>query len=159
MCLPFHQGSCLCAWYNIYLLKFVAVAVQSLSRVWVFAIPWTAALQASLSFTVSPSLLRLMSIESAMVLNVRVKRVIIHLKVAGEKHNSPKTVEGQPEEPLWPRGEKSVPCAGPAWAGSLGWERVEQSTDQVGARVRGRRAEGVPPWDSSLRASETCSRA
>ena len=35
-----------------------------------------------------------------MVLNVRVKRVIIQLKVAGENYNSPKIVEGQPEEPL-----------------------------------------------------------
>ena len=62
--------------------------------------PWTAARQASLSFTVSQSLLRLTSIESVMVLNVRVKRVIIHLKVAGKNHNSLKIVEGQPEEPL-----------------------------------------------------------
>ena len=37
--------------------------VQLLSPVWLFAIPWTAACQASLSFTVSWSLLRLMSIE------------------------------------------------------------------------------------------------
>ena len=45
------------------------VAVQSLSRVWLFAIPWTAAHQASLSFTISQSLLRLMSIESVMPSN------------------------------------------------------------------------------------------
>ena len=42
------------------------VAVQSLSRVWLFATPWTAAHQASLSFTLSRSLLKLMSIESVM---------------------------------------------------------------------------------------------
>ena len=47
---------------------FVAV-VQSLSCVWLFAIPWIAARQASLSFTISRSLLKLMSIESVMPLN------------------------------------------------------------------------------------------
>ena len=38
--------------------------VQSLSYVWLFATPWTAAHQASLSITNSQSLLKLMSIES-----------------------------------------------------------------------------------------------
>ena len=41
-------------------------SVWSLSRVWLFATPWTAACQVSLSFTISQSLLRLMSIESVM---------------------------------------------------------------------------------------------
>ena len=36
-------------------------SVQSLSRVWLFATPWTAARQASLSITNSQSLLKLMS--------------------------------------------------------------------------------------------------
>jgi len=45
------------------------VVVQSLSCVQLFATPWTAALQASLSFTISWSLLRLMSIESVMPSN------------------------------------------------------------------------------------------
>ena len=40
-----------------------SVAVQLLSRVRLFVAPWTAAHQASLSFTVSQSLLKLMSIE------------------------------------------------------------------------------------------------
>ena len=44
-------------------------SVQSLSRVWLFATPWTAARQASLSITNSQSLLRLMSIESVMPSN------------------------------------------------------------------------------------------
>ena len=43
--------------------------VQSLSHVQLFATPWTAAPQASLSFTVSQSLLKLMSIESVMSSN------------------------------------------------------------------------------------------
>ena len=40
--------------------------VQALSCVQLFATPWTAACQASLSFAISPSLLKLMSIESVM---------------------------------------------------------------------------------------------
>ena len=47
----------------------VIVAVQWLSRIWLFATPWTAARQASLSFTVSQRLLKLMSIESVMPSN------------------------------------------------------------------------------------------
>ena len=43
------------------------VIVQSLSRVRLFATPWTAARQASLSITSSQSLLKLMSIESVML--------------------------------------------------------------------------------------------
>ena len=41
-------------------------SVQWLSRVWLFATPWTAAHQASLSITNSWSLLELMSVESVM---------------------------------------------------------------------------------------------
>ena len=41
-------------------------SVQLLSRVWLFATPWIAARQASLSITNSQSLLKLMSIESVM---------------------------------------------------------------------------------------------
>ena len=44
----------------------VVVDVQSLSRVRLFATPWTVACQASLSFTISQSLLRFMSIELVM---------------------------------------------------------------------------------------------
>ena len=43
--------------------------VQSLSCVWLFATPWTAARQASLSITNSRSLLKLMSIELVMPSN------------------------------------------------------------------------------------------
>ena len=42
------------------------VAVQSLSHVRLFATPWTAAHQASPSFTISQSLLKLRSTESVM---------------------------------------------------------------------------------------------
>ena len=44
-------------------------SVQSLSCVWLFATPWTAAHQASLSITNSRSLLKCMSIESVMPSN------------------------------------------------------------------------------------------
>ena len=42
---------------------------QLLGRVWLFALPWTAACQASLSFTISQSFLKLMSIESVIPSN------------------------------------------------------------------------------------------
>ena len=48
------------------LLCHVFSSVQQLSRVWLFATPWIAAHQASLSITNSQSLLKLMPIESMM---------------------------------------------------------------------------------------------
>ena len=48
---------------------FFVAAVQSLSHIWCFATPWTAAHQASLSFTLSLSLLKLTSTESVMLSN------------------------------------------------------------------------------------------
>ena len=45
------------------------VVVQPLSHVWLYVTPWTAAHQAPLSFTVSHSLLKFMSIESVMLFN------------------------------------------------------------------------------------------
>ena len=50
-------------------IGFDKVVIQLLSRVQLFATPWTAARQASLSFTVSQSLLKLMSIELVMPSN------------------------------------------------------------------------------------------
>ena len=50
-------------------LPFQFSSVQSLSRVWLFATPWTAARQASLSITNFWSLLKPMSIESVMPSN------------------------------------------------------------------------------------------
>ena len=47
----------------------VFVVVQSLSRVWLFVTPWTAARQASLSFNISRSLLKLVSILLVMPSN------------------------------------------------------------------------------------------
>ena len=51
---------------NDYKLKpvFFTVVIQLLSHVWLFATSWTAACQASLSFTISQSLVKLVAIES-----------------------------------------------------------------------------------------------
>ena len=43
--------------------------VQSLNHVWLFVTPWTVVLQASLSFTIPRSLLKLMCTESVMLSN------------------------------------------------------------------------------------------
>ena len=53
---------CPCLWFSWHF-------VQSLSRVRLFATPWTAACQASLSSTISQSLLKLMSTESVIPSN------------------------------------------------------------------------------------------
>ena len=50
-------------------LELDLVVVQLLSQVLLFATPWTIACQASLSITISWSLLKLMSIESVMLFN------------------------------------------------------------------------------------------
>ena len=49
--------------------RFSGVVIQLLSHVQLFVNPWTLAHQASLSLTVSQSLLKLMSIESVMLSN------------------------------------------------------------------------------------------
>ena len=70
--LPRPKYICLiCSWYFIYYTKiwnnvYISQSVQSLSRVRLFATPWIAARQASLSITNSRRSLRLMSIESVM---------------------------------------------------------------------------------------------
>ena len=47
----------------------IYIAVQSLSHVWLFVTPWTTTYQAPLSFTIPPSLLKLMTIELVMPSN------------------------------------------------------------------------------------------
>ena len=54
---------------KVWLTSGIISSVQSLSPVWLFATPWTAAHQASLSITNSRSLLKLMSLESVMPSN------------------------------------------------------------------------------------------
>ena len=60
---------CLLILYPATLLNSLISSVQLLSCVQLFATPWTAAYQASLSITDSQSLLRLMPIESVMPSN------------------------------------------------------------------------------------------
>ena len=60
-----------CFSFTQYLKSYVALdhqfsSLQSLSRVWLFVTPWTAACQASLYFTNSQSLLKLMCSESVI---------------------------------------------------------------------------------------------
>ena len=57
--------------YAVYFFQFLLIhlTVQSFSRVWLFATPWTAACQAALSITSSRNLPKLMSIELVMPSN------------------------------------------------------------------------------------------
>ena len=65
MCLTTHV-----IWPRMASLMYINVSsVQSLNRIWLFATPWTAACQPSLSITNSQSLLKLKSIESVMSSN------------------------------------------------------------------------------------------
>ena len=54
---------------SLEMLNYKFVVVQSLSRVQLFVTPWATTYQASLSFTISQRLLKLMSIESVMPSN------------------------------------------------------------------------------------------
>ena len=56
-------------WERFWYLYCCVVVVQSLSFVWLLMTPWTAAYQASLFFTISQSLLKLMSFELVMPSN------------------------------------------------------------------------------------------
>ena len=58
-----HVSSCFFFFFNL------AVVFQSVCHVRLFVIPWTAAHQAPLPFTISQSLLQFMSIESVMLSN------------------------------------------------------------------------------------------
>ena len=72
LALVFHSPACLHVSQDLLLpaeLLSSPLSVVSLSHVWLFATSWTAACQASLSFTVSWSLLKLMPIESRMPSN------------------------------------------------------------------------------------------
>ena len=55
--------------FSVFFFGLVVVVVQSPNRVRLFVTPWTAGHQASRSFTISRSLLKLMSVESVMPSN------------------------------------------------------------------------------------------
>ena len=63
-----NMNECRQQWASFFLLLRFS-SVQSLSCVWLFVTPWTAACEASLSITNSRSLHKLMSIESVMPSN------------------------------------------------------------------------------------------
>ena len=50
--------------HDSYIIYMIVSSVHSISRVWLFATPWSAACQASVSITNSWNLLKLMSVES-----------------------------------------------------------------------------------------------
>ena len=58
---------------------YLLIVIQWLSRVWLLVTPWTASCQASLSITISQSLLKLMSIESVMPSNHLICRPLLLL--------------------------------------------------------------------------------
>ena len=66
---PENDISCLLMFHQILFFCLLFVVVQSLNHVQLFVTPWTASRQASLSFTISWSLLKLMSIDSVMPSN------------------------------------------------------------------------------------------
>ena len=65
----FFSGTNFMNYYTMYPKAYFVVVFQLLSHIWLFETPWTAACQASLSFTISWSLLKLMSSESVMPTN------------------------------------------------------------------------------------------
>jgi len=64
-----YLGAVVCSYLVFFRYKIVLQSVQSLSRVQLFVIPWTAARQTSLSITNSQSLPKLICIESVMPSN------------------------------------------------------------------------------------------
>ena len=83
-------------------LLLLFVVVQSLSCVWLFATPWTAACQASLSFIISLTLLKLMSTEAVMPSNhfilcclfLLLPSIFPSIRILS-KESAPKTSSGQ----------------------------------------------------------------
>ena len=68
VCMRERSSVCFGGREDMHILIF-RVVIQSLSSIRLFATPWTSAPQSSLSFTISPSLLKLISIESVMPSN------------------------------------------------------------------------------------------
>ena len=75
---------------QVQILEILPVVFQLLSRVPLFATAWTAAYQASLFFSISWSLLKLMSIESVMLSHYPILGLSILLLL--ENHTTGKTI-------------------------------------------------------------------
>ena len=104
--------SCICGSFACLIMRNVhanghfVVAFQSLSRVQLFVTPWTTAGQAYLPFTISLSLLKLMSIESVMPSN--------HLILC---HPFPSCPQSFPASGSFPMS-RLFPSGGPSIGGS-----------------------------------------
>ena len=68
--------------FSVHLKLSQHYVVQLLGHVWLFATPWTTASQASLSFIISQSLLKLMSVESLMPSNHLILRCPLLLLIS-----------------------------------------------------------------------------
>ena len=68
--------------FSVHLKLSQHYVVQLLGHVWLFATPWTIASQASLSFSISQSLLKLMSVESLMPSNHLILRCPLLLLIS-----------------------------------------------------------------------------
>ena len=94
--------------------SFQLSSVQSLSRVRLYATPWTAALQASLSTANSLSLLKLMSIESVIPSNCLIlcPLLLLPLIFASIRVFSDESVHQLQGSQFWSQG--TLPDTGPA---------------------------------------------
>ena len=81
----------------------VAVAFQPLSHIQLFVTPWTAACQASLSFTISWSLLKFMSIESVMLSNYLILCCLFSFSLQSFSASG-----SSPVSPLFASGDQSI---------------------------------------------------
>ena len=84
-----HRLTCVCVCIHACICVSTMCSVQSLSQVQFFATPWTAAHQASLSIANSPSLLRLVSIESDMCIQFSPSVMSDFLRPHGLQHARP----------------------------------------------------------------------
>ena len=103
----------------IWALLFRQWVVQLLSHVWLLVTPWTVACQASLSFTISQSLLKLTSIELAMLwLEKAFKHEMLKKACKHFSKEVSKIVRFMPKVPL-ARGRLRMETWGPVYCNSL----------------------------------------
>ena len=99
---------------------FAVVVVQSVSRVWLFATPWTTARQVSLSFTISWSLLKLMFIESLIPFN---HFILCHPLLLPSVFPSIRVFSQM--SPLFPSGGKSIRASASVFPMNIGTDFLQ----------------------------------
>ena len=120
---------------HCYAKVFVVVTVQALSRVRFFAIPWTAARQASLSPTISQSLPKFMTIESVMPSNHLIPCCLLLLWSLSIYKKITKILYG-----TW----NSAQCYMAGWTGGeLGGEWIHILEKEIAAHS------SIPVWEIS----------